>query len=276
MTTPPPPPCVLTIAGSDSGGGAGIQADLKTIAAHRCYGASVLAALTAQNTRGVTAVHDVPPAFVRDQLHAVLTDLDCRAAKTGMLSQAAVIAEVAAALATFAVPNLVVDPVMISKSGHRLLSEDAIAAMRERLIPMARVVTPNAHEAGALLGREVASVADARGAAVALGRLGCRAVLVKGGHLEDGDHAVDILWDAARGLREISGPRLSAAHTHGTGCSLSAAIASNLALGWSLDDAVARAKNWLAEAMRAGYPVGGGISPVNHLHAFGPPERPGA
>jgi len=258
------PPKILTIAGSDSGGGAGIQADLKTIAAHKCYGLSVVAALTAQNTRGVTAVHEPPPEFIAAQLDSVLSDIGCDAAKTGMLSSAAIITAVAERLAVFTVPNLVVDPVMISKSGHRLLREDAVDALRTRLLPMARLATPNAMEAGVLAGRDVRTLEDAREAAGLILQLGCRAVLVKGGHLEGADESVDVLADW-RGVREFRGPRLDARHTHGTGCTLSAAIASRLGRGVKLDDAVRGAKEWLRGAMENAYEVGGGVSPVNHL-----------
>ncbi|MEQ8819387.1 MAG: bifunctional hydroxymethylpyrimidine kinase/phosphomethylpyrimidine kinase [Sumerlaeia bacterium] len=231
------PPRILTIAGSDSGGGAGIQADLKTIAAHRCYGASVITALTAQNTLGVVAVHEAPAAFVREQLDAVLGDIGCDGAKTGMLSSAPIIAEVAAALERHGVRNVVVDPVMISKSGHRLLAGDASAALKELLAPRARLLTPNAHEAGALLSGEVRTVAQACEAARALGELGCEAVLVKGGHLDDAEESVDVLWDGAA-IREFRAPRLDARHTHGTGCTLSAALACALGRGAPLAEAV--------------------------------------
>lgn len=258
------PPRLLTIAGSDSGGGAGIQADLKTFMAHGCYGASVVVALTAQNTRGVAAIHDAPADFVRAQLDAVLADIGCDAAKTGMLSRADIIEVVADRCATFAVPNLVVDPVMVSKSGHRLLRDDAVDALRARLVPMARLITPNAEEAGVLLGRAVRSVDDAREAARALAQFGSRAVLVKGGHLEHADRAVDVLWQPS-GIDVFESPRLDVRHTHGTGCTLSAAIAANLGLGMALPDAVRAARDWLRGAMESAFEVGGGISPVNHL-----------
>ncbi len=255
---------ILTIAGSDSGGGAGIQADLKTIMAHGCYGLSAVVALTAQNTRGVQAIHDAPAEFVRAQLDAVLSDIGCDAAKTGMLSRADTIETVADRCAVFAVPNLVVDPVMVSKSGHKLLRDDAIGALTRRLIPMARLITPNAEEAAVLLGREVRTVEDAKAAAGELGRLGSRAVLVKGGHLSETDRAVDVLWEPG-GLTVFDGARLDARHTHGTGCTLSAAIASNLGLGLSLVDAVRDAREWLRRAMECAFEIGGGTGPVNHL-----------
>jgi len=257
------PPKVLTIAGSDSGGGAGIQADLKTIAAHGCYGLSVITALTAQNTTGVTGVHETPPDFVRAQMDAVLSDIGCDAAKTGMLSSAQIIEAVADRLAVFSVPNLVVDPVMVSKSGHRLLREDAMDALAKRLVPMARLITPNAEEAGMLLGREVHTVDDAIAAAPDLARLGPRAVLVKGGHLDQTDEAVDVLWEPT-GVSIFRASRLDARHTHGTGCTLSAAIASNLAKGMSLKAAVDSSRTYLRGAMEHAYAVGNGVGPVNH------------
>ena len=258
------PPKILTIAGSDSGGGAGIQADLKTIAAHGCYGLSVITALTAQNTRGVQSIHDVPREFVRAQLDAVLGDMGCDAAKTGMLSQPGIIEEVANRLAAFGVANLVVDPVMISKSGHRLLQPNAIEALKSRLIPMARLITPNAPEAAELVGFPVETLEDARRAAAELAKLGPRAVLVKGGHITDRDEIIDVLWEPS-GIREFAGPRLDARHTHGTGCTLSSAIACGLGLGLPLALAVERARAYLAGALGHAYAVGGGISPVNHL-----------
>lgn len=258
------PPRLLTIAGSDSGGGAGIQADLKTFMAHGCYGASVVVALTAQNTRGVTAIHDAPAEFVRAQLDAVLSDIGCDAAKTGMLSRADIIEAVADRCAVFGVPNLVVDPVMVSKSGHRLLQPDAVDAMKRRLVPMARLITPNAEEAAELLGRPVRTVDDAKEAARALGELGCRAVLVKGGHLEDAHRAVDILWQPA-GVEMFEHPRLDVRHTHGTGCTLSAAIAANLGHGMALSPAVRAARQWLLGAMENAFEIGSGVGPVNHL-----------
>ncbi len=196
-------------------------------------------------------------------MDAVLSDIGCDAAKTGMLSSAAIIEAVAERLAVFTVTNLVVDPVMVSKSGHRLLREDAIEALTRRLIPMARVITPNAEEAGVLLGRAVTTVSDAVEAAPELARLGPRAVLVKGGHLEQTDEAVDVLWEPA-GTTVFRAPRLDAKHTHGTGCTLSAAIAANLAMGMDLKAAIDAARNYLRGAMEHAYPVGNGVGPVNH------------
>ena len=254
-------PVALTIAGSDPSGGAGIQADLKTFAAFGVYGASVVTALTAQNTCGVRAVAGVPADFVAAQLDAVLDDLPVAAAKTGMLFAAHVIGTVAAHLAARPVPALVVDPVMIASSGERLLASDAVEALRTRLLPLARVVTPNLSEAAVLLGRPVLTVDDMRGAARALVGLGARAALVKGGHL-DGD-AVDVLWDDGR-CTEFRAPRVAAGATHGTGCTLSAAVAAGLARGRPLDDAVGRAKRWLTAALARASAVGAGAVPVDY------------
>ncbi len=257
-------PKILTIAGSDSGGGAGIQADLKTIMAHGCYGFSVIAAVTAQNTYGVQAIHDVPSGLVRQQMDSVLSDIGCDAAKTGMLSRAELIETVADRCAVFAVPNLVVDPVMISKSGHKLLQDDAVSALKRRLIPMARLITPNAEEAAVLLQRNVQTVDNAKEAARDLAKFGCRAVLVKGGHLAEADRAVDVLWEP-KGITAFDSPRIDAKHTHGTGCTLSAAIASNLGRGLDLAEAVREARDWLHGAMKNAVEIGGGVGPVNHL-----------
>ncbi len=256
-------PRVLTIAGSDSGGGAGIQADLKTIAAHRCYGMSVITALTAQNTRGVMGVLDASPAFVTSQLDAVLEDIGCDAAKTGMLSREPTIRAVAAAVERHHVPNLVVDTVMVSKSGHRLLAEEAIDALVTALIPLAKIITPNLGEVQELTGKLPGNLPEMEEAARELGRLGSAAVLVKGGHLP-GEKAVDVLWDGSQ-MRRIESERVDTPHTHGTGCTLSAAIACALARGEPVEVAVRSAKAYLFGAMKAAYPIGGGIGPVNHL-----------
>ncbi len=257
-------PKVLTIAGSDSGGGAGIQADLKTFAAHGCYGMSVITALTAQNTLGVTAVMAASNIIVCEQLEAVLSDLGCDAAKTGMLVDAPTIRTVVRGLAKHPVVKLVVDPVMVSKSGHALLSADAVEALKQELLPLAMVATPNLEEVRVLTGQFPGSVAEMEEAARMLGQLGPRAVLVKGGHLDDRNESVDVLWDG-KGMTRFSSPRLDAKHTHGTGCTLSAAIAANLALGRTLQDSVREAKSYLFSALKAAYAVGAGIGPVNHL-----------
>jgi hydroxymethylpyrimidine/phosphomethylpyrimidine kinase len=264
MGTPAQPltqPVVLTIAGSDSGGGAGIQADLKTFMALGCHGASALTALTAQNTQGVTGIHEVDPAFVRLQIDAVATDMEVAAAKTGMLASAAIVEAVAEAVTEHTIPNLVVDPVFVSKSRHRLLAEDAVAALTTKLFPLARVVTPNLYEASALVGHEVTDRAAMAEAARALHALGARSVLVKGGHLP-GDEAVDLLFDGAS-FHEVSGPRFDTRDTHGTGCTLSAAIAAHLAHGSELVEAVERAKAFVTGAIRRSLRIGQGYGPVN-------------
>jgi hydroxymethylpyrimidine/phosphomethylpyrimidine kinase len=258
----PAVPVALTIAGSDSGGGAGIQADLLTFAAFGVHGASAVAALTAQNTTGVRGVLAVEPAFVAQQIDAVLDDLDVRAAKTGMLLRAEVVEAVAGRLGARPVPHLVVDPVMVATSGAVLLEEAAITALRGRLVPLATLVTPNLREAEVLTGRPVTTPAEMRAAAHALVAMGARAALVKGGHLS-GD-ALDVLFDG-RELSEFSAPRIATRSTHGTGCTLSAAITAALALGLPLAEAVAEAKAYVMRAIAAAPAIGHGARPVNHL-----------
>ena len=256
-------PVALTIAGSDSGGGAGIQADLKVFFALGCHGTSAVTALTAQNTVGVTGVHPVPEDFVVEQIEAVVSDIGIDAAKTGMLATAAIVEAVAMAVRAHNIRNLVVDPVAISKHGDRLMSEDALDAYRTALFPVATMITPNLHEAGALLGRSVRTIDDAETAARDLAGFGPRAVLVKGGHLEDeGGDAVDILFlDDA--LIRVTGPRFDTEDTHGTGCALSAAIAARLAHGDELEAAVSYAKVFVAGAIEHGLRIGKGFGPVN-------------
>ncbi|MDX2177087.1 MAG: bifunctional hydroxymethylpyrimidine kinase/phosphomethylpyrimidine kinase [Candidatus Sumerlaeia bacterium] len=257
-------PRALTIAGSDSGGGAGVQADLKAFQANGCYGLTVLAALTAQNTLGVQAIHDVPPEFVAAQLDSVLADIGADAAKTGMLSRPEVIEVVAERLRRFGVRNLVVDPVMVSKSGHRLLRPEAVDALRRRLLPLAELATPNLEEVADLVGQRPANEAEMLEAAKAVRALGPRAVLVKGGHLgPEAPHSNDVLWDGVAAT-VLPGRRLAAVHTHGTGCTLSASIAAQLAHGRPLAEAVANAKRYLEGAMERAWPLGGGIGPVDH------------
>lgn len=264
-----PPPITLTIAGSDSSGGAGIQADLKTFAAHRCYGASVVTALTAQNTVGVTGIHAPPPAFVRAQLDAVTDDLEVAAAKTGMVVDAAIINAVVDGLQAawrrrrFA---LVVDPVLIAKSGHALLADDAVDTMLARLIPMATLVTPNLPEAARLVGFDVVSHDDAVRAGRALLSRGAGAALIKGGH-GDGVEVVDVLV-LADGVIDVRSQRLATRHTHGTGCTLSAAICARLALGAGLIDAVDGAVAYVHEAIARAPGFGAGHGPLHHLHSF--------
>jgi hydroxymethylpyrimidine/phosphomethylpyrimidine kinase len=260
----------VTIAGSDSGGGAGIQADLKTFSALGVYGASVITALTAQNTRGVAAIEPVSPQFVVAQMDAVLGDLAVGAIKTGMLANAGVVEAVAGALngGRLRCP-LVVDPVMVATSGDVLLPPDAIAALRRALIPLATLLTPNLPEAARLLEQgEATTGTELEDQARALLALGCRAVLIKGGH-GTGGTALDLLYDGTSFLR-LEKPRLDTPHTHGTGCTLSAAIAALLAQGVGLPEAVARAKTYVWEALRhgRGLGVGGGRGPVDHLFAL--------
>ncbi|MGD9784102.1 MAG: bifunctional hydroxymethylpyrimidine kinase/phosphomethylpyrimidine kinase [Hyphomicrobiaceae bacterium] len=266
-------PIALTIAGSDSSGGAGIQADLKTFTALGVYGASVIAALTAQNTRGVTGVLATPPDFISLQIDAIASDLSVTATKTGMLGEAAAVAAVCDGLERHGLGKLVVDPVMVATSGDVLLAPDAIGLVKTRLIPKACVVTPNLAEAAKLLDAEPASsLADMERQAVDLLALGPRAVLIKGGHAT-GERAIDILAEHTQSgarVRSFEVPRIATRNTHGTGCTLSAAIAAYLALGFTLNDAIAEAKAFLTAALwsGAGFDVGSGKGPVDHLHAI--------
>lgn len=258
----------LTIAGSDSGGGAGIQADLKTFSALGCYGTSVITALTAQNTVAVTAIEAVPPAFVAAQIDAVLDDIGTDATKIGMLHAAAVVETVAEGLARHDPGPIVLDPVMVAKSGDVLLEDDAIAALRDRLLPMATVITPNLPEAAVLLdGDGIDTVTDMERAAKALAGLGPRAVLLKGGHL-DGSGSPDVSYDAHTDtVRHIDAERIDTPNTHGTGCTLSSAIAAFLARGAPLDLAIDGAKTYMTDAIRAGATMrlGSGHGPVHHF-----------
>jgi hydroxymethylpyrimidine/phosphomethylpyrimidine kinase len=275
-----PPLRLLTIAGSDSGGGAGIQADLKTFAAHGAFGMSAVTALTAQNTRGVFAVHAVPPEIVAAQIDAVFSDLGVDAVKIGMLANAAVARAVAARLrhhlaagpgASRPRPPVVLDPVMVAKSGDPLLDPDAVAAIREELLPLATVVTPNLPELATLLRRpELDSEADRVEAARALAQAG-PAVLAKGGHV-GGEEVVDLLIDGAE-LYRFTHPRLVTRADHGTGCTLSSAIAARLAAGAALPEAVRGAIDYLQGAMAAAYPLGAGHGPVDHLWNVRPAGR---
>jgi hydroxymethylpyrimidine/phosphomethylpyrimidine kinase len=252
---------VLAIAGSDSGGGAGIQADIKTITALDGYAATAITALTAQDTLGVHAVLPVPPEFVARQIAVVLADIGADAIKIGMLGDAATIDAVAGALAGCDAP-LVLDPVMIAKGGTRLLPADALAAMIGRLLPRAAVLTPNLPEAAALTGRDVTTVDDMRRAAEALLRMGPESVLLKGGHLE-GDIVTDLLA-TRRGMEAFAAPRIVTRHTHGTGCTLASAIATGLAQGMALRDAVVRARAYIRDAIAAAPGFGRGHGPLDH------------
>lgn len=262
-------PIALSIAGSDSSGGAGIQADLKTFSAFGAYGAAVLTALTAQNTRGVQGVEPVRPEFVAQQIDSVLADLRVGAVKTGMLASASIVSAVAGRLARAQPMPLVVDPVMVATSGDRLLQPDAIAAMTRELLPLATLVTPNIPEAAVMLGTPpAASEQDMATQCRALLNFGSRAVLLKGGHTL-GAEAVDLLCDGDRVVR-IAGPRIATGNTHGTGCTLSAAICALLAGGIDLETAVRRAKTYITAALEAGaqWQIGSGSGPVDHLYAL--------
>jgi hydroxymethylpyrimidine/phosphomethylpyrimidine kinase len=266
MGTPAEPvtaiPRALTIAGSDSGGGAGIQADLKVFLALGCHGMSAVTALTAQNTVGVSGIHAVPPDFLVAQIDAVATDIGIDAAKTGMLANKEIVDATAEAIRAHNIPNVVVDPVFVAKSRDLLLEATAVQAIKEEVVPLATVITPNLFEAAGLLGsEEITDLAGMRDAARALHELGPRAVLVKGGHLP-GDRAVDVLFDGTA-ITEIDGPRYDTEDTHGTGCALSAAIAARLAQGDQVLDAVKFAKAFVAGAIEHGLRIGKGYGPVN-------------
>lgn len=262
-------PIALSIAGSDSSGGAGIQADIKTFSAFGVYGASVLTALTAQNTRGVHAVHAVPPAFVAAQIDAVLSDLDVRAIKTGMLANSAIIGAVVERLAAWPARPLIVDPVMVATSGDALLDPNAIDAVRHLLLQRATLVTPNLAEAARLLDTAPASTVDEMAAqAQAIMAFGCRAVLIKGGH-GTSDQATDVLLADGR-ITPFTRPRVATAATHGTGCTLSAAIVALMAMGTPMAEAVDRAKGYVWHALKSGrsQAIGQGNGPLDHLYAI--------
>jgi hydroxymethylpyrimidine/phosphomethylpyrimidine kinase len=269
MTDVPTIPIALTIAGSDPSGGAGIQADLKTFSACGVYGASVITALTAQNTRGVTGIHDVPPPFITAQIDAVFDDLDVRAVKIGMVAQRDAIEAIVAGLMRWSPPVVVADPVMVATSGDRLLSPDAIDVLRTRLIPRATLITPNLPEAAALLDEAVATdEAAIEDQGRRLLALGSSAVLIKGGH-GDGAESVDYLIGRDVSLR-LAAPRIATRNTHGTGCSLSSAVAAGLAKGETLEAAVRAAKAYISAAIAAAdrLKVGHGHGPIHHFHAF--------
>ncbi len=253
----------LTIAGSDSGAGAGIQADLKTFAAHGVYGTSVVTAITAQNTRSVTAYEVVSVDLITAQIEAVMSDIGAHAAKTGMLASAAIVEAVAGCVMNLKIPLLVVDPVMIAKSGDRLIDDAGIAALRTTLLPHAHVVTPNLPEAEALAGIQIRSDADRREAALRIHRLGAYAVVIKGGHASSNE-IVDLVYDGDR-FTTFKTERVESRHTHGTGCAFSAALTAHLARGTTVLDAVPLVQEYLAGAIRHGIPVGQGHGPMNHF-----------
>ena len=268
-------PRALTIAGSDSGAGAGIQADLKTFAALGVYGMSAITAVTAQNTRAVTQVLELPCDIIAAQIDAVVSDIGVDATKTGMLASAAIIETVAAKIEEHGLRPLVVDPVMVAKSGDRLLRDDAVAALRERLLPLCTVLTPNLAEAEVLLGRRLASWDDIRGGARDLVAMGPQAVVMKGGHTPAGlgpqGAATDLLYDGAE-FREYTASRIATTSTHGTGCTFASAIAAGLARGESLRGAVAFAKAYITKALQFAYPLGHGHGPVHHFFRFWQPR----
>lgn len=264
--TRPPRPRALTIAGSDSGGGAGIQADLKTFSALGVFGMTAITAVTVQNTKGVSGYEELSPATVGDQIRAVVADIGVDAAKTGMLASASIVEAVATAVEQVRIPNLVVDPVFVSKHGHALLADDAVGALSSRILPLATLVTPNLSEAAGLAGFPVTSRDLMEDAAEAILAMGPRAVLVKGGHLEG--PAADLLFDG-RELTWLEEERIATTHTHGTGCVLSAAVAAHLARGAELVDAVRLGKAFVTEAIRHALEIGEGIGPVDPLWSIG-------
>jgi hydroxymethylpyrimidine/phosphomethylpyrimidine kinase len=264
-------PIALTIAGSDSGGGAGIQADLKTFHAFGVFGTTAVTAITAQNTLGVSAIHPIPLDVVRAQIDAVAGDLSPAAFKTGMLATATLVGVVAEAIQDHGLTSYVLDPVMVSTSGHRLLDADAEGALAEQLLPLSALVTPNLHEAEILVGRPVVTLEDMGIAARTLVDMGAGAALVKGGHLAEGD-AVDLLWDGSTEVR-WQRARMDTPHTHGTGCTLSAAATAGLARGIPLPDAVDEAVGFVARAIESAPGLGSGKGPVNHFS--GTPYLPG-
>ena len=255
----------LTVAGSDSGAGAGIQADLKTFAALGVYGTSVITAITAQNTVGVTQVLELSPNLIAAQIDAVITDIGAHALKTGMLANSEIIETVSDKIREHGLKNLVVDPVMVAKSGDRLLRKDAIDALRSRLIPLATVVTPNIPEAEELTGLQLNRATDIKEAAKRIVSLGVKSVVIKGGHRRGS--ATDLFHDG-KIFHELRASRIRTRHTHGTGCTLSAAIAANLAKGEKLEKAVVSAKKFITDAIQNGFAIGAGHSPVHHFYRY--------
>ncbi len=255
---------VLTIAGSDSGGGAGIQADLNTMSAHGVFGMSVITSITAQNTQEVTAIHDLPLSIVEAQLDTIFSDFDVAAVKTGMLSTADIVQTVSKKLTEYQGKNLIVDPVMVSKTGHHLLQNDAIHVLKTDLIPLALLVTPNIHEAELLAEMKIQTLAEARQAAKAIHQLGCQHVLIKGGHLLE-KPAMDLLYDG-RFFKMYPGEFIDTPNTHGTGCTYASAIAANLAKGMPLPAAIEASKRYITSAIRHSLTIGQGHGPTNHFY----------
>ncbi len=261
-------PSAMTIAGSDSGGGAGIQADLKTFAALGVYGTAALTAITAQNTVAVTAVHEIPVDIIAAQIQAVASDIGADSLKTGMLSSSAIIECVADSLSVLpAVRNLVVDPVMVAKSGDSLLREEAVSTLKAKLLPLAAVVTPNIPEAETLTGMTIKTDDDVMEAARAIVAMGARSVVVKGGHREG--PATDLYFDGSN-FQEFSSPRFETVNTHGTGCTFASSVAAGLAKGLEVENAIGQAKEFVTEAIRTSFPIGQGHGPLNHFHRFWP------
>ena len=267
-------PVALTIAGSDSGGGAGIQADLRTFAALGVYGTCVLTAVTAQNSREVLRQEALSPGMVRAQLEAVMRDIGCEAAKTGMLGNAGIVAAVTDAVREYRIEQLVVDPVMAASSGGDLFAPEALDSLRDLLLPLALVLTPNLPEAERLVGSPLESPEAVRRAARRLHAMGARKIVIKGGHTHGSPSpsATDLFYDG-KDFRELTAPRLDTPHTHGTGCTFSAAIAAHLARGADVERAVELAKAFVTEAIRHGFPLGHGPGPVHQLHALWRHER---
>ena len=257
-------PIGLTIAGSDSGGGAGIQADIKAMEANGVFATTALTAITAQNTQGVTLAFDLPLDLIEAQIDAVLDDMQVAAFKTGMLSSKAIIELVARKIQDRQMTPLVVDPVMVATSGDPLLQMDAVQSIIRHLIPLADVVTPNAHEAAHLTGKEVATLEQAEEAAVQIHAMGARGVLVKGGHLAGTEEAIDVFYDGVE-ISYYSAPFIDTLHTHGTGCTYASAIAAHLAHGRPVSEAIARAKQYVTKAIEHGWAAGKGHGPTNHF-----------
>lgn len=260
-------PRALTIAGSDSGGGAGIQADLKTFTAFGVFGMSALTSVTAQNTQSVLGINDLPPDFVGLQIDAVLTDIGVDAVKTGMLSNEGIISSISDRIRRYGIERLVIDPVMRAKGGAALLRKEAERALVEELLPLALVVTPNLFEAEALSGIRISSIEDMREAARRIRSFGPKYVLVKGGHLDWSEEALDLLYDG-KGFYEFAAPRVETKNTHGTGCTYSAAICALLAKGIDVLDSVEQAKGYVTEAIRRSFSLGKGHGPLNHFWKF--------
>ena len=259
-------PKVMTIAGSDSGGGAGIQADLKTFAAFGVYGTSVVTAVTSQNTIGVFDVSEIPASNVDSQIKAVLDDIGADSVKTGMLSNSEILGIVVKNITEYKIKNLVVDPVMVASSGDRLLSDKAVDDYRKYLIPLSKIITPNILEAETLSGVKIRNVKDVKENLKILFEMGCEFVLIKGGHFM-AESSIDYLFDGKNFL-EFSAPRVNTKNIHGTGCTLSSAIAASLSLGLNMEDALQKSKEYITNALKKSFKVGKGNNPVNHFHSY--------